>query len=167
MKKVEIRNGKGAIYLHNYHLKYIWCFGKDLGKSFLWNPLCLFVAFMVILRGLGTTIIWEINTTIYFSWWSLVLMYFILIFALVSFSKKRQPQFIFLQFEAGSDINKLELNNVVLLREIKLNHVNTKATRVYSFVKKTNIQLPSSLIAIFKSLISLAKIHLFVQVFFG
>ena len=85
-------------------------------------------------------------------------MYFILIFALVSFSKKRQPQFIFLQFEAGSDINKLELNNVVLLREIKLNHINTKATRVYSFVKKTNIQLPSSLIAIFKSLISLAKI---------
>ena len=94
-------------------------------------------------------------------------MYFILIFALVSFSKKRQPHFIFRQFEAGSDINKLELNNVVLLSEIKLKHVNNKATRVYSFIKKTNIQLPSSLMAIFESLISLAKTHFFVQVFFG
>ena len=45
----------------------------------------------------------------------------------------------FLQFEAGSDKNTLERSCKVLLSETTLNHVNTKATRVFSFVKKTNI----------------------------
>ena len=35
--------------------------------------------------------------------------------------------------------NTLELSNGALLGETKLNHVNSKATRVYSFVEKTNI----------------------------
>ena len=52
-----------------------------------------------------------------------------------------QPQrlFTFLQFEGVSDKNKPELSNEVLLSEIKLNHVNTKVTKVYSFMKKANI----------------------------
>ena len=69
----------------------------------------------------------------------MLLIYCILSFVLASFSAQPQPLFVFLQFEAGSDINTLELSNEVLLSETKLNHVNTKATMVHSFVKKTNI----------------------------
>ena len=58
------------------------------------------------------------------------LIYFILSFVSASFSTQPQPLFVFLQFEAGSDKNTLELSNEVLLGETKLNHVHTKATMV-------------------------------------
>ena len=43
-------------------------------------------------------------------------------------SPRQAHQFIFLQFQAGLDTNTLEHSNLVLLSEVKLNHVNTKAT---------------------------------------
>ena len=47
------------------------------------------------------------------------------------------PQLVFVfQLEAGADKNTLELNNKVLLRETKLNHVNTKSTRSIFVCKK-------------------------------
>ena len=45
--------------------------------------------------------------------------------------------FTFLQFEGGSDKNTLELSYEVFLNEAKLNHVDAKARRVYSFAEKT------------------------------
>ena len=60
-------------------------------------------------------------------------------FVSACFSAQSQPRFAFPQFEPGSDKNKLELGNEILLSEIKLNHVNIKATRVYMLVKKINI----------------------------
>ena len=45
--------------------------------------------------------------------------------------------FVFLQIETGSDKNTLELDIEVLLSKTKLNDVNIKSTRVYSFAKKT------------------------------
>ena len=56
-------------------------------------------------------------------------------FALTSFPTQPQPFFVFLQFGAGSDNITLELSKGVLLSETKLNYVNNKATRVYSFTK--------------------------------
>ena len=73
----------------------------------------------------------------------------------------------FLQFEAGSNNNTMERRNLVLLSETKLNHLNSKTARVQSFVKKTSMQLSSSLMTIFQNLVSLTKILLFVQVFFS
>ena len=64
-------------------------------------------------------------------------------FCLGLFFTHPQPLFIFLQFEPDSDRNTLKLSNEVLFSETKLNHVNNKTMRVYSFVKKTNIGLPS------------------------
>ena len=65
-----------------------------------------------------------------------VLIYFIQSFHSASLSTQPQPVFVFLQFETSSDQNILKLSNEVLLREAKLNHVNTKDTRVYQLVKK-------------------------------
>ena len=69
----------------------------------------------------------------------LFLIHGILNFALVSLFTEPQSLFVFFQFEIGSDKNKLEMSNEVLLSETKLEHVITKASRVYSFVKRTNI----------------------------
>ena len=69
----------------------------------------------------------------------LVSIYSVLSLASVPFSKQPQTVFAFTQFEAVSNKNTLELSNEVLLNETNQNHVNTKATRVYSFVKKINI----------------------------
>ena len=55
-------------------------------------------------------------------------------------------------------------NLVAALSETKLNHVNAKAKRVHSIVKKTNIQLPSSLMTKFQNLVYQTNIHLFLQV---
>ena len=67
------------------------------------------------------------------------LIYCILSFASASFSTQPQPLLVFLQFGAGSDENILGLKSEVLLSETKLINIKTKATRVYLFVKKTNI----------------------------
>ena len=67
------------------------------------------------------------------------LIYCILSFVSVFFSQKPQPRFTFLEFEADSDTNTLELRNAVLLTETNLNHINTKTLRVNLFVKKGNI----------------------------
>ena len=79
---------------------------------------------------------WNTNTTVSFYYWRL--FYCIQSFASASFSIQPQLLFVLLQFEVGSDKNTLELSNEVLLSETKRNHVNTKATRVYSFLKNTN-----------------------------
>ena len=66
----------------------------------------------------------------------------------LSFAYKVLPQplflhnlnlFVFLQSEADSDKNALELGNKFLISETKLNPVNTKTTSVYRFKKNTNI----------------------------
>ena len=42
----------------------------------------------------------------------------------------------------NKEVNTLELSNEVLFSKAKLNHVNTKATKVSFSVKKTNIVFP-------------------------
>ena len=52
-------------------------------------------------------------------------------FCIDVFSTQPQTLFIFLQSKTASDANTLELTNEVLLNEKNLDHVNTKATRVF------------------------------------
>ena len=52
-------------------------------------------------------------------------------FCIGVFPTQPQTLFIFLQSKVASDTNTLELSNEILLNETKLDHVNTKVTRVF------------------------------------
>ena len=91
----------------------------------------------------------NINSIISFYRERLFLICCILNFVSASFSTQPRPLFVLLQFETGSYKNTLELGNEVSLSETKLNNVNSNVTRVFSFVKKANILLCSSLMSKF------------------
>ena len=147
MREWKSRNEIWAILLLNHHLMLWIRFRKELAMLAPFTLRICYVCswFSMLSQLVGT----NYNLKYKHNNFSLLLNFAFNIlyskFCLSLFFTHPQPLFIFLQFERDSDRNTLKLSNEVLFSETKLNHVKSKTMRVYSFVKKTNIELPSSM----------------------
>ena len=137
MKKLEIEY-RPLIYTMMIYLMLWIRFRKELMLVYVKNFLCLLMMSIVIA-------VCRCNYNLkdkydnFFLLLKVVFIYCIVRLVMASFSMQPHLVFVFHQFEVSSDKKTLELSNSILLSKAKLNHVNTKATRVYLFVKKTNI----------------------------